>query len=348
MANLEFNPVKAFNTVVRLNEKHPSISSLEIYKSITEGVIKGTQNFSTYRASIEFTLSSVDIEECFPKLLEEYSKYINICIGTVCTLEQAKKVVEWQKILKNRELTAFSPYFDAEIFEFFKDKKINYVPGLTDINNYEEYKKHNNALNPCIKVFPSMLDTREQLLAAIQGPFPELIKEKDRIILNEGFKPQERTEEPEAKTEDKESEAEGEEKAETEKEEKNRVIEISSPLEYSKIREEFLKDKDLKIKITIPRNSGSKLIYHIKRDLSSANITATGISSLDKRSIKDFFNSGASSIGSSITVKDPITMLLENKINLKEVKARISNNIKEAYDFLNNLDLKSKRLQATS
>lgn len=319
MSTKKINPISLFNSVLRLQHKEScNMPAHEIYQVVTKGLILGSKNFaeakklSNSKPYIEYTFGSSHIVNELHKLVEEFSSDVRICIGTICNKEQAKLVRE---LGKTAEILAFSPYYDKDISDYFTGSKVHYAPAVTSIDEFDSMAHDNPSFfqdkEPFIKVFPCIVENRDHILKALEGPFPELKDNRDRISL------------------DLESDPD--------------AIEICSPQDYIIIKEDFIKDKSMKLKIGLAENSSTALVKHIKSNLPNTKLACTGISTLaqlDK--IEELLVAGASQFGSSLAIKGSVEKLNNNELSSHQAIEQIAQDIYQIYDIMHNVAKHSK------
>lgn len=294
MIKTAVSPISFFNTVVRLNTSQ----SYEIYEAIAEAHIDAAREFSeeNIKPSLELTFSSSEVEGSFPALVKRFQDEVKLCIGTVCTVEQAEQVIKWSK-LSREPITVYSPYFINEIKELFANENIKYIPAVTTIEEFESCPSH-----PFIKVFPSQIADLDNYAKAIAGPFPELLENKRRVT---NFN-------------------------------KDLIIAdytIASPNDYLKIREKFM-DENIIITIDSPDNAGVKLVEYIRSNAPNVEISTTGITDLSLDSLKPLIEAGAHTIGSGASIKDSLAKICSNQISIREFKEEVQEKLTETYKDL--------------
>ncbi len=234
--------------IINLNFLEAKLSAQEfskLYWFIVDAIDDWTCRDSNidYIEAIEFSLASPYIfENLFNIKTKLWEGNLELALASLISIDQLLEIKKLSYFI-DEPIAVFAPAFDKQIAEMIEqdgwmNEYIDYIPAVYSVSDVDEIFEYYHKV-PTLKVFPMNSSNGEDLLRALEAPYPELHNYKA---------------------------AQGKE------------LIITSPRDYQKIRKEFLLNPASKKLIFKPEQRNvQELVEHIKWSNPKTKIVLSGI-----------------------------------------------------------------------
>lgn len=267
-----------FYSIINLNLENSPYRAEDLSMVYDKMVTAITKWQGSKLESLEFSLANPHLWENILTIKEKLDQAkIPLSFGSLISPDQ---ILNFKYNLQNNiseKIEVFAPCFDENLklvidSDPFVKEHINYLPGISSKEDLDEIL--DMGLKPSrVKIFPINLETTEDFISVMRGPYPELRQERfsSRMITPS----QEMIEKYDVYSKYTKNE---------------KVTLITSPREYQRIRNQFLIDASMKLLVKIEKRDLNELTSYVKEKLPEAEILLTGFANKKETMVETLKN----------------------------------------------------------
>jgi hypothetical protein len=211
-----------------------------------------------YLDTVEFSVNCPQLwQNVFEMQIKLWEGSMDMAFASVTTEDQLQKILKALELAdySRDKVKVFSPIFDKS----FEHEKIEYIPGVYCKEDIDEVSFIYEDIDR-IKIFPMQMQTPEDMLKILQGPFAELRKPEYRsrvITLSEEIATKYKVYERDCFNPN--------------------IRVITTPQNYYKIRDEFMTNKNMKLIFKPLQRDLQKFIEEVKWNFPRSEIILSGL-----------------------------------------------------------------------